>query len=175
MPQNLEKNEEIWHRLRAGEDKATIVADGFNRETVNRTKKSRERGTVPLEKRLASLPTPVHSSGGVGRDASDTVVRLTQQQIVLPGGMFILYDHCRRLDPDLEISPSEWLQLVVQCWAEDHAEELQLNPMMWAQNPEQDEESYAIESRQATTEPLPGAEHEEGGQLEGAPDGKDAW
>jgi len=44
VPQNLEKNEEIWHRLRAGEDKAAIVADGFNRETVNRTKKKVEKG-----------------------------------------------------------------------------------------------------------------------------------
>ncbi len=71
----------------------------------------------------------------MGRDASDTVVRLTQQQIVLPGGMFILYDHCRRLDPDLEISPSEWLQLVAQCWAEDHAEELQLGPLCGPKSP----------------------------------------
>ena len=172
MPQNLEKNEEIWHRLRAGEDKATIVADGFNRETVNRTKKVEKGEQSPWRKGWRPCPLLSTRRGGVGRDASDTVVRLTQQQIVLPGGMFILYDHCRRLDPDLEISPSEWLQLVVQCWAEDHAEELQLNPMMWAQNPEQYEESDATESRQATTEPLPGAEHEEGGQLEGAPDGE---
>jgi len=67
--------------------------------------------------------------------ASDTLVRLTQQQIVLPGAMFILYDHCRKLNPEFEMTPSEWLQLVVQCWAEDHAEELQLGPMMWTQNP----------------------------------------
>ena len=79
----------------------------------------------------------------MGRDASETVVRLTQQQIVLPGGIFILYDHCRKLDPDLEISPSEWLQLVVQCWAEDHAEELQPGPLMWAQKPEQEEEPWS--------------------------------
>ncbi len=84
--------------------------------------------------------------------ASDTVVRLTQQQFVLPGGMFILYDHCRKLDPDYEITPSEWLQLVVQCWADDHAEELQLSPMMWAQNPEQDEGSDDTESRKGGPE-----------------------
>jgi len=45
--------------------------------------------------------------------ANDTVVRLTQQQIVLHGAMFILYDHCRKLDPDYEMTPSEWLMLVV--------------------------------------------------------------
>ncbi len=79
----------------------------------------------------------------MGRDASDTVVRLTQQQFVLPRGMFILYDHYRKLDPDLEISPSEWLQLVAQCWAEDHGEELQLGPLRWAQKPEQEEEPWS--------------------------------
>jgi len=67
--------------------------------------------------------------------ASDTLVRLTQQQIVLPGAMFILYDHCRMLNPEYDATPSQWLQDVVQCWAEDHAEELQLGPMTWTQNP----------------------------------------
>ncbi len=139
MPQNLERNEEIWRRLRVGENPLAIVADGFNRDTVYRTKKKVERGEQsPLEKRLAAT-LPSHSSGGSeqgvsANPASDTLVRLTQQQIVLPGAMFILYDHCRKLNPEFEMTPSEWLQLVVQCWAEDHAEELQLSPMMWAQN-----------------------------------------
>jgi len=144
VPQNLKRNEEIWQRLRVGENPLAIVADGFNRDTVYRTKKKVERGEQsPLEKRLATTLTPAtlpsHSSGseqGVSANpASDTLVRLTQQQIVLPGAMFILYDHCRMLNPEFEMTPSEWLQLVVQCWAEDHAEELQLGAMMWTQNP----------------------------------------
>jgi len=145
VPQNLERNEEIWRRLRVGENPLAIIADGFNRDTVYRTKKKVERGEQsPLEKRLAATLTPAtlpsHSSGGSEQGvsaspASDTLVRLTQQQIVLPGAMFILYDHCRMLNPEYDVTPSQWLQDVVQCWAEDHAEELQLGPMTWTQNP----------------------------------------
>jgi len=143
VPQNLERNEEIWRRLRVGENPLAIVADGFNRDTVYRTKKKVERGEQsPLEKRLAATLAPAtlpsHSSSETGvsaNPASDTLVRLTQQQIVLPGAMFILYDHVRAMNPEYIATQSEWLQDVVQCWAEDHAEELQLGPMMWTQNP----------------------------------------
>jgi len=69
VPQNLERNEEIWRRLRVGENPLAIVADGFNRDTVYRTKKKVERGEQsPLEKRLAATlapaTLPAHSSGG---------------------------------------------------------------------------------------------------------------
>jgi len=54
---------------------------------------------------------------------------------VLPGAMFIFYDHVRAMNPEYIATQSEWLQDVVQCWAEDHAGELQLGSMMWTQNP----------------------------------------
>jgi len=38
-------------------------------------------------------------------------------------------DHVRAMNPEYIATQSEWLQDVVQCWAEDHAGELQLGSM----------------------------------------------
>ena len=50
--------------------------------------------------------------------------------------MFIPYDFIKVQKPRYEANKSEWLMDVVRCWAEDHADEIGLNPMMWVQSPE---------------------------------------
>ena len=69
----------------------------------------------------------------------DSVIRLTEEQFLLPSSIFLLYDHCRLRYPDYKVGKAEWIMDVVRCWAEDHAEELHLNPMTWAYLPQLDE------------------------------------
>ena len=53
-------------------------------------------------------------------------VRLTQEQLSLPGELFVLYHWVRTRFPDYEATKSEWLQHVVATWAMDHGQEIQL-------------------------------------------------
>jgi len=127
---------EIRSALQAGATREQLESSGFKRSSIylgqKQLKKAADDGRRQTAQRRAkgSAPNQVPAVRSV-----TPVPRLTQQQIVLPGAMFILYDYVRAMNPEYIATQSEWLQDVVQCWAEDHAEELQLGPMMWTQNP----------------------------------------
>ena len=112
-----------------GEAPVDLIAEGFKKATVYR-----------LNSRLQSGELQPLVEKGLGRqarypkDISATVVRITQEEIVLPGSIFILYHWVKARHPKYEATMAQWLMDVVQCWAEDHAEELGINPMMWAQS-----------------------------------------
>jgi len=124
---------EIRSALQAGATREQLESSGFKRSSIylgqKQLKKAADDGRRQTAQRRVkgSAPNQVRSV--------TPVPRLTQQQIVLPGAMFILYDHVRAMNPEYIATQSEWLQDVVQCWAEDHAGELQLGSMMWTQNP----------------------------------------
>jgi len=59
-------------------------------------------------------------------DDGEVRVRLTQEQLSLPGELFVLYHWVRTRFPGYEVTKSEWLQHVVATWAIDHGEEIQL-------------------------------------------------
>jgi len=123
---------EIRSALQAGATREQLESSGFKRSSIylgqKQLKKAVDDGRRQTAQRRAkgSAPNQVQAVRSV-----TPVPRLTQQQIVLPGAMFILYDHVRLKYPDYIATQSEWLQDVVQCWAEDHAGELQLGSMMW--------------------------------------------
>jgi len=127
---------EIRSALQAGATREQLESSGFKRSSIylgqKQLKKAVDDGRRQTAQRRAkgSAPNQVPAVWSV-----TPVPRLTQQQIVLPGAMFILYDHVRAMNPEYIATQSEWLQDVVQCWAEDHAGELQLGSMMWTQNP----------------------------------------
>jgi len=126
---------EIRSALQAGATREQLELAGYKRSSVYQAQKDLAKpgdGRRQTAQRRAkgSAPNQVQ----VVRSAT-LASRLTQQQIVLPGAMFILYDHVRAMNPEYIATQSEWLQDVVQCWAEDHAGELQLGSLMWAQNP----------------------------------------
>ena len=56
----------------------------------------------------------------------DVKVRLTSEQITLPGELFVLFHWVKAQFPDYEATKGEWLQHVVATWAIDHGEEIKL-------------------------------------------------
>jgi len=109
---------EIRGALAGGATKEQLEASGYKRSSIyqgqkqlkkpgdgcRQTAQRRAKGSAPNQVPVVRPVTPVP--------------RLTQQQIVLPGAMFILYDHVRAMNPEYIATQSEWLQDVVQCWAE---------------------------------------------------------
>ena len=73
---------------------------------------------------------PLETSRRLGEESSEldgvVKVRLTQEQLALPGELFVLYHWVRTRFPEYEATKSEWLQHVVATWAMDHGEEIQL-------------------------------------------------
>ena len=53
-------------------------------------------------------------------------VRLTSEQITLPGELFVLFHWVKTLFPEYEATKGEWLQHVVATWAIDHGDEIRL-------------------------------------------------
>ena len=56
----------------------------------------------------------------------DVKVRLTNEQISLPGELFVLYTWIKTQFPEYTASKADWLQHVVATWAIEHAEEINL-------------------------------------------------
>ena len=56
----------------------------------------------------------------------DVRIRLSSEQITLPGEMFILFHWVKTQFPEYEATKGEWLQHVVATWAIDHGEEIRL-------------------------------------------------
>jgi len=53
-------------------------------------------------------------------------VRLTSEQITLPGELFVLFHWVKTQFPEYEATKGEWLQHVVATWAIDHGDEIRL-------------------------------------------------
>jgi len=56
----------------------------------------------------------------------DVKVRLSSEQITLPGELFVLFHWVKTQFPEYEATKGEWLQHVVATWAIDHGEEIRL-------------------------------------------------
>lgn len=80
---------------------------------------NQKQGKKPLG--TSSSPREENSA-----DDGAVKVRLTQEQLALPGELFVLYHWVRTRFPEYEATKSEWLQHVVATWAMDHGEEIQL-------------------------------------------------
>jgi hypothetical protein len=87
----------------------------------------------------------------------DVRVRLSNEQITLPGEMFVLYHWVRTQFPEYEVTKAEWLQQVVATWAIDHGPEINLPsiPGVFINNAldiEEEEDEYDEEGDDATEE-----------------------
>jgi len=82
-------------------------------------KQSTKNGKVANSHDDASTPSEM------GRDG-DVKVRLTNEQISLPGELFVLYTWIKTQFPEYTASKADWLQHVVATWAIEHAEEINL-------------------------------------------------
>jgi hypothetical protein len=56
----------------------------------------------------------------------DVKVRLSSEQLTLPGEMFVLFHWVKTQFPEYEATKGEWLQHVVATWAIDHGDEIRL-------------------------------------------------
>jgi hypothetical protein len=56
----------------------------------------------------------------------DVRIRLSNEQITLPGELFVLFHWVKTQFPEYEATKGEWLQHVVATWAIDHGEEIRL-------------------------------------------------
>jgi hypothetical protein len=88
-------------------------------------------------------------------------VRLTSEQITLPGELFVLFHWVKTQFPEYEATKGEWLQHVVATWAIDHGDEIRLPsiPGVFINNaldlePEDDEIDEDEEVEDAETEEL---------------------
>ena len=84
-----------------------------------RSRQNQKQGKKPLE-------TSRRQGEASPQDDGVVKVRLTQEQLSLPGELFVLYHWVRTRFPEYEVTKSEWLQHVVATWAMDHGEEIQL-------------------------------------------------
>jgi hypothetical protein len=66
------------------------------------------------------------SNSGAEIADGDVKVRLSAEQITLPGEMFVLFHWVKTQFPEYEATKGEWLQHVVATWAIDHGEEIRL-------------------------------------------------
>ena len=81
-----------------------------------------------VNQKQGKKPLGTSSSPREENSAEDGVVkvRLTQEQLALPGELFVLYHWVRTRFPEYEATKSEWLQHVVATWAMDHGNEIGL-------------------------------------------------
>jgi len=87
----------------------------------------------------------------------DVRVRLSNEQITLPGEMFVLYHWVKTQFPEYEVTKAEWLQQVVATWAIDHGAEINLPsiPGVFINNAlavEEEEDEYDEQVEDATEE-----------------------
>ena len=93
-------------------------------EAKSQAQKSKPRSNQKQGKNPAETSTRHREEGST--DDGAVKVRLTQEQLSLPGELFVLYHWVRTRFPEYEVTKSEWLQHVVATWAIDHGEEIQL-------------------------------------------------
>lgn len=84
-----------------------------------KSRQNQKQGKKPLG--TSSSPREENSV-----DDGSVRVRLTQEQLSLPGETFVLYHWVKTRFPEYQATKSEWLQHVVATWAMDHGEEIGL-------------------------------------------------
>ena len=84
-----------------------------------------KRNTKPKSERRKKVEEDDVSPSEVARDG-DVRVRLTNEQISLPGELFVLYTWIKTQFPEYTATKADWLQHVVATWAIEHAEEINL-------------------------------------------------
>ena len=87
----------------------------------------------------------------------DVRVRLSNEQITLPGELFVLFHWVKTQFPEYEVTKAEWLQQVVATWAIDHGAEINLPsiPGVFINNAldiDEDDDEYDEEEEDATEE-----------------------
>ena len=100
------------------------------------------------------------SNSGTEMVDGDVKVRLSAEQITLPGEMFVLFNWVKIQFPDYEATKGEWLQHVVATWAIDHGEEIRLPSIPGvfinnALNLSEDDDNEDEELEDAEEEPNP--------------------
>ena len=90
MTDNQSTAELIAEQLHAGVSPQALIKTGYSRATVYRVKHRIDAGT-PAGGKVSTKQKKAASSGQTSA-ASTTRVRLTQEEITLPGEMFILYE-----------------------------------------------------------------------------------
>lgn len=115
------------------EDEDLTNSEKFTRLTAHQREEHAEMMRSRMTGAKAAKATnkePV-TSGGSGNSASDfrdgdVKVRLSNEQITLPGELFVLYNYVKMQFPDYQRSKAQWLEEVVATWAIDHGEEINL-------------------------------------------------
>ena len=136
---NQSTAEIIEAQLRSGIPPGELVKNGFPNSTVYRIK-NRIEGNAPSGSGRRRSPKNRDATTQGQSSSSYTRVRLSQEEITLPGEMFILYEMVKTNFPEYQATKSQWLQHVVKTWAIEHAEELRFNFMLPQLFPGEDED-----------------------------------
>ena len=87
---------------------------------AKKTKNSAKRKAQSEDNPTSNTNSPPELADG------DVRVRLSSEQITLPGELFVLFHWVKTQFPEYEATKGEWLQHVVATWAIDHGEEIRL-------------------------------------------------
>ena len=136
---NQSTAEIIEAQLRSGIPPGELVKNGFPNSTVYRIK-NRIEGKPSSGSGRRRSPKNREAPSQQQSTSSSTKVRLTQEEITLPGEMFILYEMVKTNFPQYEATKSQWLQQVVKTWAIEHAQELRFDFMFPQLFPGDDED-----------------------------------
>ena len=178
----------ITERLQAGAKPGEVIKEGYSSSTVYGVAKKLKKGQpIPQEEAAPVVGPSQPFQNRKGRmtptsNSTGTRARITQEEINIPGHIFLWYDLLREVYPEYVATKAEWLEDLVVTWAEDYGEPIRqeflriqgVDPMSTTY--EGDEEIGTATSETMVGDDSPGAgdeSDEPDGGVDGRPDGAD--
>ena len=172
----------ITERLQSGAKPRDLINEGYANSSVYnivRKLKAAPRQeaaapTEPVQPRKARTTPPSNSTG--------TRARITQEEIIIPGHLFLWYDLVREAHPDYTATKTEWLEDVVETWATDYGEPMRqeflrsmgVDPMTMKFEGDEDLDTAETDTVDGSDSASSGDEpREPDDDFDGSPDGAD--
>ena len=118
----------ITERLQAGAKPGEVIKEGYSSSTVYGVANKLKKGQATPQEDGAPLVGPSQPfQNRKGRttptsNSTGTRARITQEEIIIPGHIFLWYDLMREAFPEYTATKTEWLEDVVETWATDYGE-----------------------------------------------------
>ena len=182
----------ITERLQSGAKPRELIKEGYARSSVysivrklkvvpgkeaaGEAEAWRDAPAVsePRPTRKARTTPPSNSTG--------TRARITQEEIIIPGHLFLWYDLVREAHPDYTATKTEWLEDVVETWATDYGEPMRreflrsmgVDPMTMKFEGDEDFDTAETDTVDGSDSASSGDEpREPDDDIDGSPDGAD--
>ena len=172
----------ITERLQSGAKPRDLINEGYaNSSVYNIVRKlkaaPRQEAAAPTEPLQPRKARTTPSSNSTG-----TRARITQEEIIIPGHLFLWYDLVREAHPDYTATKTEWLEDVVETWATDYGEPMRreflrsmgVDPMTMKFEGDEDFDTAETDTVDGSDSASSGDEpREPDDDIDGSPDGAD--